>query len=87
MDTGLRRKMEGVVISNLMEKTAVVRVERLTKHRAYGKYLRRHAKYMAHDPQNLCRVGDKVQMIESRPLSKRKRWQILKVVEKASIVG
>jgi len=60
-----------------MNKTALVLVERLTKHRTYNKYVKRRVKYMAHDPQNLCQIGDKVRIIESRPLSKRKRWQVI----------
>jgi small subunit ribosomal protein S17 len=65
-----------------MDKTALVLVERLTKHRTYNKYLKRRKKYMAHDPQNRCQIGDKVSIIESRPISKRKRWQILDIIQK-----
>ena len=78
---GVRKKMEGVVVGNKMDKTAVVRVSRLKKHRTYKKYLRSQTKYMAHDPQNRCQIGDKVEMIESRPISKNKRWQIIEITE------
>jgi small subunit ribosomal protein S17 len=67
-----------------MDKTVMVLVERLTRHRSYKKYLRRRAKYLAHDPQNRCRIGDKVKIIESRPISKRKRWQVLQVIESSN---
>ena len=76
-ERGLRRRLVGTVVSNRMNKTALVLVERLTKHRTYNKYVKRRVKYMAHDPQNLCQIGDKVRIIESRPLSKRKRWQVI----------
>jgi len=80
---GLRRKkLVGIVISDRMDKTALVVVERLAKDPVYQKFLKRRAKYMAHDPQNLCKVGDKVRIIESRPISKRKRWRVSEVLEK-----
>jgi len=82
-ERGLRRRLVGTVVSNRMNKTALVLVERLTKHRTYNKYVKRRVKYMAHDPQNLCQIGDKVRIIESRPLSKRKRWH---VIERINIV-
>jgi small subunit ribosomal protein S17 len=82
-ERGLRKKMGGIVVSKRMDKTALVLVERLTKHRTYQKYIRRHAKYMAHDPQNMCQVGDKVRIIESRPVSKRKMWQVVHIIEKS----
>ena len=78
---GIRKKMVGVVIGNKMDKTAVVMVNRLVKHNTYGKYVKKQNKYMAHDPQNRCNMGDKVTIIESRPLSKRKRWHIIEIVE------
>ena len=80
-ERGSRKKLEGIVVSNRMEKTVLVRVERLTKHPMYGKYVKRHAKYMAHDPENRCHVGDKVKIVEMRPISKRKRWQLTEIVE------
>ena len=82
-ERGLRRRLVGTVVSNRMNKTALVLVERLTKHRTYNKYVKRRVKYMAHDPRNLCQIGDKVRIIESRPLSKRKRWH---VIERINIV-
>ena len=75
-ERGSRKKLVGIVVSNRMDKTALVLVERLTKHRTYKKYVRRRAKYMAHDPKNSCQVGDRVKIVECRPLSKRKRWQV-----------
>jgi small subunit ribosomal protein S17 len=84
-ERGSRRKLFGTVISDKMEKTVVVLVERLSKHRVYRKFVRRRAKYMAHDPKGLCRVGDKVQIIESRPISKNKRWQVVSRIERESI--
>ena len=81
----LRKKLIGTVVSHRMEKTALVQVERLTMHRSYQKYLRRRSKYMAHDPKNICSIGDKVRIIESRPISKRKRWQVVEVIEKAKM--
>ncbi|MBW1900082.1 MAG: 30S ribosomal protein S17 [Deltaproteobacteria bacterium] len=84
-ERGSRKSLAGTVVSNKMEKTALILVERLTKHRTYGKYIRRRSKYMAHDPQNKCRIGDKVKIVESRPISKRKRWQLLEITSKANI--
>jgi len=84
-ERGSRKSLAGTVVSNRMEKTALILVERLTKHRTYGKYIRRRSKYMAHDPQNKCRIGDKVKIVESRPISKRKRWQVLEITKKANI--
>ncbi len=74
---GVQKKMAGVVVGNKMDKTAVVMVSRIKKDSTYGKYVRRQTKYMAHDPKNMCKLGDTVKIIESRPLSKRKRWQVL----------
>jgi small subunit ribosomal protein S17 len=84
-ERGLGKSLAGTVVSNRMEKTALILVERLTKHRAYGKYIRRRSKYMAHDPQNKCQIGDEVKIVESRPISKRKRWQVLEITKKANI--
>ncbi len=84
-ERGLRKKLVGIVVSNRMEKTALVQVSRLTKHRTYKKFVRRRAKYMAHDPQNRCQIGDRVRIIESRPISKRKRWQVIEIIEKANL--
>lgn len=82
-ERGVRKRLTGVVVSNKMDKTTVVQVKRLKKHATYSKYIRRTAKYLAHDPQNSCQIGDKVKIVETRPLSKLKRWQVLEIVEKA----
>ncbi len=82
-ERGNRKRLVGTVVGNKMDKTATVLVERLTKHSTYKKYIRKRKKYMAHDPKNMCGVGDKVRIIESRPISKRKRWQVIEILEKA----
>jgi small subunit ribosomal protein S17 len=79
----LRRQMVGRVVSDKMDKTVIVQVETLVKHRLYQKYIRRRSKFAAHDENNDSRVGDKVLIIQSRPLSKTKRWRMSKIVEKA----
>ena len=73
----------GRVVSNAMEKSVVVAVDRLFKHRLYGKTIRRTSKFMAHDEKNECQVGDQVKIEETRPLSKRKRWLVAEILEKA----
>jgi len=78
-----RRMLSGVVVSDKGDKTIVVRVETLVKHPLVKKYIRRRKKFMAHDPMNECGMGDKVQIIEHRPLSARKRWHLVKIMEKA----
>ncbi|MEF2230029.1 MAG: 30S ribosomal protein S17 [Pseudodesulfovibrio sp.] len=80
---GNRRMLTGLVISDKGDKTIVVRVETLVKHPLLKKYIRRRKKFMAHDPANDCGVGDKVQIVESRPMSKRKRWHLVQILEKA----
>ena len=82
-----RRAVTGVVTSDKMDKSVVVRVQRTVKHKLYKRYIRRSAKYMAHDETNQCRVGDTVEIIESRPLSARKRWRVRRVVRQAVRVG
>jgi len=82
---GVRKQLTGVVVGTGMDKTAVVLVNRLTKHSVYKKYIRSRKKYMAHDPGNQCSLGDKVRIIESRPISKRKRWQVLNVLQKSEM--
>jgi small subunit ribosomal protein S17 len=81
MERGKRKNLTGVVVGNEMDQTAMVLVSRIKKHRTYGKYIRSQKKYMAHDPQNTCQVGDKVRIIEAKPISKRKRWQVIEVIE------
>ncbi len=78
----LNKVMTGVVVSDKMDKTVVVLVNRLIKHPVYKKYIRRRAKFMAHDEQNSARMGDTVEIIESRPLSKFKRWRLTRIVER-----
>lgn len=81
--TGLRKTRIGTVVGDKMEKTVVVQVQRLVKHPVYKKYVRKRAKFKAHDEGNLCCVGDKVMIEESRPLSRDKRWRVRQIVEKA----
>ncbi len=78
-----RKTLIGSVVGNKMDKTVVVSVERLTKHAVYGKYIKRRVKYVAHDEKNECGAGDKVALIETRPLSKMKRWRVKEILEKA----
>ncbi|WP_028324439.1 30S ribosomal protein S17 [Desulfatirhabdium butyrativorans] len=80
---GMKRQINGIVVSNKMDKTIVVLVERLIKHQEYHKYIKRQAKYVAHDEKNACGVGDKVLITESRPLSRTKRWRLSQIIEKA----
>ena len=80
---GIQKQVIGTVVSDKMDKTTVVAVERLVKHPLYQKFIRRRAKFSAHDEANECRVGDKVVITESRPLSKNKKWRVSKIVEKA----
>ncbi|MCX5848492.1 MAG: 30S ribosomal protein S17 [Deltaproteobacteria bacterium] len=82
-EKGNKRTIKGVVISNKMEKTIVVKAERLVKHPVFHKYVRKHVRYKAHDEQNQSKLGDTVLIIESRPLSKEKRWRMLEILEKA----
>lgn len=77
------RTLEGVVVSNKSDKTIIVKVETLVKHPLIKKYIRRHKKYAAHDPSNECNIGDKVQIIEFRPMSRTKRWHLVSILEKA----
>ncbi len=78
-----RRKMrEGVVVSNKMDKTIVVAVERKVSHKLYKKYFRLTSKFMAHDSENTCQIGDRVRIMETRPLSRRKRWRLIDVLER-----
>jgi small subunit ribosomal protein S17 len=78
-----RKTLVGTVVSNKMEKTIVIRIERRKLHPLYKKYITRTKKIKAHDEGNLCQIGDLVKVIESRPLSKDKRWSLLEVLEKA----
>ncbi|MDX6307837.1 MAG: small subunit ribosomal protein [Nocardioidaceae bacterium] len=78
-----RKTREGLVVSDKMDKTVVVSVEDRVKHPLYGKVLRRTSKLKAHDEQNQCGIGDRVLIMETRPMSASKRWRIVEVVEKA----
>jgi small subunit ribosomal protein S17 len=80
---GMRRTLVGTVVSNKMDKTVVVRVERLVQDPQYKKYVRRYSRFMAHDEGNNCNVGDQVQIIEHRPLSKRKRWKVQSTISQS----
>ena len=80
---GPRKVREGLVVSDKMDKTVVVLVEDRVKHALYGKVLRRTSKLKAHDEQNQCGVGDRVQIMETRPLSATKRWRVVEILERA----
>ncbi len=79
-----RRKLVGIVVSDKMDKTVVVRVDRRYRHPLYKKVVRSSKKYMAHDENNECRIGDVVRIEESRPLSRRKRWVVDEILERAA---
>lgn len=83
MERNLRKERTGTVVSNKMDKSISVRVDRKVKHPVYGKFQRKSAKFMAHDEKNECGIGDTVTIMETRPLSKLKRWRLLEIVEKA----
>lgn len=78
-----RKVREGLVLSNKMDKSIVVSVERKLKHPKYGKFLKRTTKLMAHDEKNECNIGDKVRVMETRPLSKSKCWRLVEIIERA----
>jgi small subunit ribosomal protein S17 len=86
MERGNRKARIGVVVSNKMTKTVVVKVERRVADRKYGKIVMKAEKYKAHDENQECRIGDKVRMVETRPTSKDKRWRVAEVLEKAAEV-
>ena len=83
MERNLRKERQGVVVSNKMDKTIVVAVERKEKHPLYGKFVKKTTKFVAHDEKNECGEGDTVLIMETRPLSKTKNWRVEKIVEKA----
>ena len=83
-ERGNRRVMVGTVVSDKMDKTVVVRVERLVQDRRYKKYVRQYSRFMAHDEANDCKNGDRVRIVEHRPLSKRKRWKVQETLAKAT---
>ena len=82
-ERGIRKTMVGRVVSDRMEKTRVVVVQRLVKHPLYQKYIRRRARYKVHDEANSSRVGDRVVIVEARPLSREKRWRLKEILERA----
>ena len=83
MERNLRQERIGVVVSNKMEKSIVVLVERKVKHPLYGKFVKKSTKFMAHDEKNEANIGDTVRIMETRPLSKNKCWRLVEIVEKA----
>ena len=83
MDRNLRKERVGQVVSNKMDKSITVRISRKVKHAVYGKFMGKSSKLMAHDEKNECAIGDTVKIMETRPLSKSKRWRLIEVIEKA----
>ena len=82
MERNRRRSMTGYVVSDKMDKTVVVAIDESVRHSLYGKSIRRTTKFKAHDENNECNIGDRVRIMETRPLSKDKRWRVVKIVEK-----
>ncbi len=82
-----RKTRVGIVVSNKMDKTVVVAVETLVKHPKFSKYIKRTKRFFAHDANNECSIGDKVKIVETRPLSKNKRWRVIEVLKKAETIG
>ena len=78
-----KKTLVGVVVSNKMMKSVVVRIEHLISHKLYGKFSKRHIRYMADDPENTCNMGDRILIEECRPLSKNKRWRVREIIERA----
>ncbi len=83
---GTKAEIQGVVVSDKMDQSVVVAVERRVRHELYGKIQRRTTKFMAHDPTNDAKVGDVVAIVSTRPLSRRKRWAVVRVVERAQVI-
>ncbi|MBV6654606.1 MAG: 30S ribosomal protein S17 [Mameliella sp.] len=82
-ERNLRKTRIGVVASNKMDKTISVTVQRRLQHPIYGKFVKKSRKFVAHDEKNECNIGDKVRIMETRPLSKRKRWRLVEIIERA----
>jgi len=80
-----QKMLVGTVISDKMDKTVVVSVERSKRHRLYGKTLRRTTHYKAHDPANTCKLGDTVRLVETRPISRDKRWRVLQILQRREV--
>ena len=83
VERNLRKQRVGVVVSDKMDKSITVAVERRLRHPIYGKYVKKTTKFVAHDEKNDCGVGDTVRIMETRPLSKRKRWRVIEILERA----
>ena len=83
MERNLRKERIGLVTSSGMEKSIVVKIDRRVKHPIYGKFVRKTSKFTAHDEKNECNVGDKVRIMETRPLSKNKCWRLVEIIERA----
>ena len=83
MERNLRRERVGVVVSDKMEKSIVVAVKRKVKHPIYGKFVNKTTRFVAHDSENACNIGDTVKIMESRPLSKTKKWRLIEILERA----
>jgi small subunit ribosomal protein S17 len=83
VNRNLRKERTGAVVSNKMEKTIVVAVKRKVKHPIYGKFVNKTTKFVAHDEENTCNEGDLVRIMETRPLSKRKNWRLVEIIERA----
>jgi len=83
-EKGKRKTLTGIVTSDRMDKTVVVEVNRLVRHPVYKKYIRKRKKVKAHDEKNECHIGDKVLLIETRPLSREKRWRVKEIIERAA---
>ena len=81
---GNRKTRIGIVVSDKMDKTVVVKIDRLVKHPVYNKYIKRAAKYKAHDNDNSCKTGDRVLIVETRPLSKDKHWRVRHIIDKSA---
>ena len=79
----LRKERIGIVTSNAMDRSVVVSVERKIKHRIYGKYIKKTTKFFVHDEKNECNIGDRISIMETRPISKKKCWRLIKIIEKA----
>lgn len=82
---GQQKVRNGVVVSDKMDKTVVVLVERLVQHMQYKKYVKQRKKYKAHDPENRCKTGDIVTIVETRPLSREKRWFVREIIKQAAV--
>ena len=82
-----RKTRVGTVVSDRMTKTVVVKVDRMAKHSLYGKPVLRSKKFMAHDEEETCRIGDKIRIEETRPLSRHKRWKVVEIIERAPVLG